>query len=152
RQSLVIAQTATEVASPSQRTVPAILPGSAPLNAAARTTARPDVRNCILSRHPRSFPLLHRDDPIARPRRKRLALTARPLHFDALVAGVVAQPEMQPRVVLREKARSALDLARQLAVAHEHIGARPDRVAIAFLPAAFDQQPVLLAAEVFQQA
>lgn len=72
---------------------------------------------------------------------KDLALAARPLYFDAIVGECISQTEVQPGVVLRQKAGSTLNLSRDPSATHEYIDTGANGVAIARHSGTFHQQP-----------
>jgi hypothetical protein len=74
------------------------------------------------------------------------------LHFDSIVFRIVPEPDVHPRIILREKARPRLDFAGQSAAACEYVDAGAHRVAIALHSDALHQQPFLLWSEILQQA
>src|SRR5207302_9908788 len=63
----------------------------------------------LFCRDRRASPLLQDYDLIRLPSRKGFFLSAWPLHFQPLIAGIVSKPDVHTGIILRNKTRSRLN-------------------------------------------
>ena len=103
-------------------------------------------------RHARSLTLGQRHDAVGLPSGKLLARSPRPLDFDPIVRLALCQADVNPAVVLRDVAASALHFAREPTVRGLDHDARADRISVGLHPHEPHEQPVLMGSCILQEA
>src|SRR5690349_3998962 len=126
----------------------------AAVNDASNAQATTGARTCSLPRFPGAddaFGFLDDEESIDREIAEGFLEARRPRDLDALDSARGAQPEMEPKIVLRIVPRPAHDLVDLAPARGRHLHARPDRRSVRAGPRALDRDPVVAVPAVVAQ-
>src|SRR5215471_4966010 len=98
------------------------------------------------------FPLLQNNNPVGLDIFKHFVPAAGPGYFNPLNSRGVAEPEVQPQIVLRHVAASAADFIHLPGARRYYRYPRADSIAVRLCANGLDEEPVLLLSKILQQA